>query len=493
MAPFLVTLPWSTPNQILIIEVTDANGNVTTDSAQLVLALSDCTLVFSGIPSSGILNQSDCLAPGCTSVDQEVTVLLAGDCGTVDTLALLQDRNTVDQVQLTGELSATFTLSIGTGDSFTLEGIGLSSGAAVASSGVTDIFADFVPPTVSFVAQEVEGFTTAASGSSVTYNMDSDQNGALAGMQFHVALQTDDPGGNLVGGSLVSLSADSGAGETIIDGGSLPATFDQAPSTNELKFLTVGDQATWTITATVEDFAGNVATTSFTANVDLQAPEEVILAPIAADAVGTRLPSVPLSWITPASNTDGTGEAIANFEVRYSLLPITSQASFDTACIATSIPGASAVPNPGPVGEENSYTVSGPDSRPAVQENGSPCKFAASTEGTVLLCRQGDRRRATSPDHGNGSTSTDAAVALRHLDPQIGDGEMLNTKYVAGVGDLNSDGLGDAVIGERERAGSWFMVMKRTVRQAMDDLVLTGASGTFHVHCNPAPLWAPPS
>ena len=64
VAPFFVTLPYgSTPNQILIIEVTDANGNVTTDSAQLVLALSDCTLVFSGIPSSGILNQSDCLPP----------------------------------------------------------------------------------------------------------------------------------------------------------------------------------------------------------------------------------------------------------------------------------------------------------------------------------------------------------------------------------------------------------------------------------------------
>lgn len=484
IAPFAITLPYAdTSFMRVVVEVSDSAGNKTSAVSDITLTLSNCVLILNGVPLSGIFNMEDCPVEGCTSLDADIEVVLSGACGSVDTLSLNKDGDPIGTASVDENLSASFSLALQSGDSFQLEAIGSSAGIALASTGTLNILADFIAPTLDFVSATVEGVTTPATGGSELYGIESDQNSALPGLQFHVSMTATDDG--LVGGNLVSVTASAGSGSSIIDGGALPVEFDANSFNQELKFLTLGDQDTWTVTATAEDNAGNMATSSFTATVDLMAPEEVVVDPVDANDVNSRLPAFPLTWNAPAANSDGTGGTVTSYAIRYSLLPINTEEDFNTACTVEGIPGAASMPTP--TEEPAAYVVSGPDARPdEVTENGSACKLAPTPDGApyYFAVRATDAAGNMSPISGAGTASSDAAtLRFAKITPLQPDGNTYYQKYVFGVGDVNGDTLGDLVIGGKQSHGFCIIYghAGSDAANLIDDMVIENATGDHHL------------
>lgn len=69
--------------------------------------------------------------------------------------------------------------------------------------------------------------------------------------------------------------------------------------------------------------------------------------------------NITLSWVWPGDDGTLQGGTIAGYELRYSASAITNS-NFSSAALITSLPGAPALPAPGPAGSVGSYSITLP-------------------------------------------------------------------------------------------------------------------------------------
>jgi len=480
-----ITIPGGTTDysQIVVTAVDDA-GNVATEVANLTIQLSNCALAFSNVPFDGIYNAGDCSSPGCSSLETTANVILTGACaGQVAEVQFLKDGVPDAQLIVPGSLEVSFPLTLNDGDQFAMEAIAVGGGVPP-STGQINVLADFTAPTVNFVAANVDGFDSPGTGASETWGLNADQDGATPGCQWHARIGISDAGP--AGGNITGITATATSGNELPIG-SFPVTISEFPFTYDAKFLTVGDQTSWTITVVAEDAAGNAGSASFEAETDLLAPSAAALLAIDDGDVNARLPAFPLTWSAPADNADGSGGPVSSYEVRYSPLPIDNEDDFNAACSTDSLLGMGAPPTPAAPGSEETLVIAGPDPRAAnTLENGTLCKFSTHTDGSPwhFAVRAFD-------DAGNGSpisaatTTSSTAAQLNFTRIMVAESLAADTspfaQYVFAAGDINADGRGDLVVGGRKAHG--FCVVyghPNNPTGTIDEIVIASDSGPNH-------------
>jgi hypothetical protein len=240
-------------------------------------------------------------------------------------------------------------------------------------------------------------------------------------------------------------------------GAALPVAITALPFTRDFLFVTLPNASSGPVTVTATDAAGNEATASFDATVDLSAPSEVELLPLDPAELHPRLPAVVLRWSAPSSDPGGDAP-VASYDIRYAPFPIVDAPSFEAACPAQDVLGADAVPTPGAPGSDEVFVLSGPDPRPAnVTSGGTACKFATRTDGgawhfAVRATDAAGNASAITPASG---ASTDA-LRLRYT--KVTPSEAFPAsgnlqRYAWSIGDVNSDGLADTAFGGRDTSG----------------------------------------
>ena len=478
----LVTLPIlaATTWHRVTVEARDALGNKTSQTVDIEVVLTSCILSFANLPADGVYNAADCAGSGCSSIDAALLVQFVGPCGGVDTLTLYKDGVPVGQETSLAAQEATFPLTFADGEQFTLWAELTTGGSLVAETGQFDVMVDLTAPSVAFVAANVLGFQTPASGATEVYGMAADQTpGSVDTLEIHLRVTATDADG----GRITGMTATSGAGTVALATGDIPADVVGAPSTFDFQFVSLPDQGDYTVTVLLEDAAGNAAVASFQATVDISPPEEVVLEPIdAATDVAPRLPAVTLTWQPPASNTGIAGGAAALYEVRYSTSPIDTDADWTDACKASDLPFVAALPTPGdPTGAvADTYVVRGPDPRSI---NTAACKFAVQplNPGYYFAVRAQDAAGNWSPISGAGTTFTDAttlnyAKVTHSLTSPNGNTTKLEDKVWA-IGDINGDGYDDAALGGQTMSGFCIIYGKDTGGALIPDLDLAASSG----------------
>jgi len=352
----------------VIVRLADAAGNVTEEAHNVTVTTAACQVVLSNLPSSTFYNATSCTnGLSCASADLEIAANQIGFC-VADTIELLVNGAVVATSPLTS-FSGTFDLSVLDGATFTLQARLTLVGAPVTASAEEQRTADFTPPTVAFVAADIDGFMTPANGDNVTFNAELDLDAGTAGMQFHAALSVADL--NASGGFIASVTATDGA--TTVDltafNFAIPGEIVGAtPIITDLREMTLGDGATWSVVASATDAAGNPGTSSFTAVVDVTRPGSVTVSNVVFDK---RRPALsPLSW-TAVGDNGMTGGAVADYLVRYSAVPF-DDSNWTDACDFQDIYGSDVMPAPGAPGAAMSVSLGGPDSRAF----SDACKFA---------------------------------------------------------------------------------------------------------------------
>jgi hypothetical protein len=435
----VVTVPVATTPDYLILTVAvmDAVGNVATVSNNLTITLSACTLSFGGL-ASGPVGNSACATPNadCASADLTYSVQLVGACGGVTSVDLYEGGALATSAAVSGA-SATFTRTYAHNTDTTLEARGSDAQGGEISTGQRTLLVDLVSPVAAFVATDVNGFTTPASGATVNYSEGDDQGGA-DGLQINVAVDVSDDG--LGDGTITSLTA---GGTPISSAPSVPVGILGTSFSVDFTNVTLPEATDSTVELEVQDAAGNTATTTFTYSADITAP-----APLAVtlDSFNRRRPSVTLSWTSPADGVE--------LDVRYSLSPI-SEVSFDSACQASAIPGAASYPTPS--GGADTYTVSGPDTR----DPSDPCHFIMRTDDVpyYFAVRIRDAAGNWSPI---GPTSVVSSTDLRLRFAQVSvDDSAYNSahdddydKRISPIGDINNDGFADFALGGNTSYGN---------------------------------------
>lgn len=465
------------------VEVRDALGNKTTQTANVQVTLTACVLSFTNLPVDGYYNASDCAAPGCSSIAASLNVQFVGPCNGVDMLTLYKDGVPIGQATELGTQEASFPITLTDGDAFTIWAELTSGGGLVAETGNFDVVVDLTNPTVAFTAATVLGFATPATGATVTWGMTADQTpGSTATIEVHLRTTVTGAG---VDGQIVSLTATGGGGPVALATSETPVSVTGSPFVHDFKFVSIPDQDVYTVTVTVADAAGNQASASFQATVDISPPEEVVIEPIDAllDVV-PRLPAITLKWQPPASNTGIAGGAAASYEIRYSTEPISTEADWTDACLASALPFVAAPPTPGdPAGVTmDTYMVRGPDPR-SINTNVA-CKFAVQPDakGWYFAVRAKDAAGNQSPVTGGGAAFTDAATLnyakITHtVVPPQGTPQRMEDKVWA-IGDINGDGYDDLAVGGYEMSGFCIVYGHDGAGNPLADVALAATSGT---------------
>lgn len=473
-----VTVPaGTTPYYLFIVTVTDDVGNEASQSAGVEIQLQACQVSLMGFTPGGYLNNSACPSPGqnCESVERTLTVSVTPACGAVDEVRLFVNGSQSQQkpFQTNPEtLQHTFTDETAP----TLEARVYAGAGLQGSSGVLAVTVDLTDPAVAF--------TAPLAGSSNAWGIAADEDAVGPGFQKSVTMQADDA--NLVGGKVTALVYAHGSGTDALSPTNLtiPYTFTSRPATLSFNRVTLADQTEGTVRVTVQDKAGNIAVSVFTATVDLLPPAAPTL-----QVTGTnpRRPAVGLQWVAPGDNGDQAGTSAAAYDIRFSTLPIVTANDFEAACQVTGLAYTDPIPAPAVQGTTETFTITGPDVRPPdVQENGKPCKFQTGTSGFAgysVAIRALD-------DVGNASPVSSGAVASVDLalrDARFtGSGAPWNgadfQRRVYGIGDVNGDGLGDAALGGG--AANAFCIVYghgAGADRVVNDLTFTAGSGTDYL------------
>ncbi|MBR56649.1 MAG: hypothetical protein CMH54_01180 [Myxococcales bacterium] len=437
-----ITVPFtSTPYHVVRARVFDANGNVAEDRADFEVVVNECSAGLSGLPVGGTVNNANCATPGedCAQASMEVRVVFVGPCAGIATAQLQKDGSDILSPQPVILDEAVFTVPFDDGDSFLLSGIGLDlTETELANTGGTAISVDLSDPVISFVSQDVGGFTTAASGGTVLVGLADDQAPLSADVQIPVAIDIDDASGSA---TINSIKIDGTDSVPALLSPSLPHSIAALPSNEVVYGVTLSHGDGQAVVVEVADDAGNTATATFTANVDTIAPDAPT---VSIDSIDRRMPLIDLSW-TATADDGNTGDSVSSYDVRYSKNPITA-GNFDSACSADLLPGTTFDPVPAAPGDTSSYTIAGPDPRnPTTEAN---CHFITSTtaQDWYIAVRALD-------DVGNASDlATSAMVSTDELVYHVGrishtggNGFFHYTAY--DLGDLDGDGLGDVAMG----------------------------------------------
>ena len=447
-APVLVTLPFgNTVHYKFRLTVNDAAGNATVATRGFDVVLSGCLVKLTGLPANALLNTQSCKTPGqdCASVTLPLTASFVGPCGTPTTIQLLKGGTQFANVAPTGQ-TGTFQVTILDGDNTDLEAVVLQGTTQKGASGKLGIAADLSNPTISFASATVLGSPTV-SGSAALQGKAQDLNPSMPDHQVHLQLALADA--HLDGGKLTALDRTAGGITAPLGNASVsaPATLTSSPQLLDVQYASLLANQANTLSATVQDTFGNVATATLTVTVDWLAPAVLTLDALDAAHLNARRPSATLTF--DAVGSDGLVGKAAKYIVRYTKKPMTSQADFDAACDAGQIPGY-ASPTPTDAGKPDAVTVAGPDGR----NPSDLCKFTPFTDNGVssyyFAVAAMDAAGNTGPMSNVVSTDKLRLHYLR-LTNSGGPGSTYDVQAlrarVFGVGDLNGDGFGDVGIG----------------------------------------------
>ena len=437
-----ITVPFTTtPYHVVRARVYDENGNISEDRADFEVVVNDCSAGLTGLPVGGTINNSNCATPGedCAQASLEIRVVFVGPCAGIATAQLQQDGGNILGPQPVILDEAIFTVPFDDGASFQLSGIGLDlTETELANTGGHAVDVDLADPTISFVSQDVGGFTTAATGGTILVGLADDQAPLSAGVQIPVAIDIDDSSGSA---TINSVTIDGVASAPTNLSPSLPHSVAVLPSNEVVYGVTLSHGNGQAVVVEVADGAGNTATTSFTADVDTIAPDAPT---VAIDLIDRRMPLIDLSW-TATADDGSTGDSVSSYDVRYSKLPITA-ANFDSACSADLLPGTTFEAVPSAPGLSSIYTIAGPDPRDPLTE--ANCHFATSTtaQDWYVAVRALD-------DVGNASDLSASAMVntnelvfhFARVSHSGGNGFFHYKAY--SLGDLDGDGLGDVAMG----------------------------------------------
>jgi hypothetical protein len=488
----VVAVPLADPTTYhrLGVEARDALGNGTRREVPFTVQLTDCVVSLSGLPVGGKYNNTLCATnPGqnCASVADSLTVTFTTACVGTDTLALYKDGAELAATAEIVNQSATFDVTFANGESFSLSARAREGAVTVGDSGGTPVLVDLHDPVPLFVAADVDGFTTPATGETVLYGIAQDQQPASTGsVEIHVRLTATDTMG-LAGGRVSSIAR--GATPLQPSNVTLPYTIPAGPFALDLKNLPLPDGGPYTVRVTVTDAAGNSATTAFVATADTVRPAAVALEEIPASDVHPRRPSVTVRWPAVADN-GATGAAAARYQVRYSYAPIASDAAFDAACdVADLVPGLP-LPTPAAPGTPEEFTLDGPDARPP----DDPCRLVTTLDPRPIYVavKALDAAGNASP-LGVDSVRSTSDVHLRWT--TIGGDEVTIASQVAkevwAIGDLDGDGLQDMALSYMNMFGpGWVCVVYGHADDpelTVDPYVLDGPERAAHV-CLSMPL-----
>lgn len=444
----LATLPVSKSPDYMLLTATvkDAAGNTVTTTSQLTITLSDCSAVVAGLPAGGFVGNALCPTSGsdCDSVELSFQVLLVGACAAVTGVDLYEGGAKVATATVT-DAAAAFTRTFTHGAPLVLEA--KDAGDPSLSTGAKTYQTDLKDPVPAFVVKAFGSFSTPASGSNTMWNKASDRS-PTAGLQVHLSLDVTDDG--LGDGTVDSVTA-GGAPLTVTP--ALPIDITGASFSVDILNVTVPEAADETLMATVSDAAGNTATTSFTFTADTVIPGALALT---IDGFNRRRPTLDLSWTATADN-GASGTAAAEYDIRYSLLPITA-GNFESACQAANITGAAPLPTPGSPGAAETYSVSGPDYRGAgYTENGNDCYWVVRADGGTyhVAARVKDAAGNWSPLSASSVVDTQE-LALRSAKFAV-TGTMAHKDFegrCSAIGDINNDGFGDFAMGGGSHSGA---------------------------------------
>lgn len=455
-----LTIPGASTHHVLSVQAKDAAGNSATASANLSVELIACKVSLTGLPLDGVLNAGDCPdGTPCTSVTVPLGALVTGPCGSIDTISLYLDGVPIAQDPNAADYEASLATSFDDGTVGSLELIVTHQGKIVTTSGSIALLVDLSPPQVEFVKKTISGFQTPGTNESVLWGTGADQSPDQAGLQVHVALMVSDTGP--VGGQVYALQQETPSGLLPVAAVGLPGEITSLPFQKEVLFVTLPHAAKGNIVATAVDAAGNSGVASFAMEVDLLPPDAPNLEPLLPQDTVPRMPAVTLRFAPPADDAAIIASGPAkSLDVRYSRLPITTEAEFLAACKMENIPGGLPTPEilPPGVGLVQQVVISGPDPRPAnVLENGNPCKFVTLTDnGTYWFAvRAQDDAGNLSPFVTASTTSTnDLRLRYATITPTLMAPQLINfQRTVAAIGDVNGDGLGDVALGGQSSHG----------------------------------------
>lgn len=241
--------------------------------------------------------------------------------------------------------------------------------------------------------------------------------------------------------------------------------------------------------ATAKDTAGNTGTASITVAVDLLPPDSPNIQPLLPEDTVPRMPAITLRFAPPADDGGNVASGPAKaLDIRYSRLPITTEAEFLAACKAANIPGGLPAPDvlPPGVGLFQEVVISGPDPRPAdVEENGNLCKFVTLTNSTPywFAVRAQDEAGNVSPFVSASTVSTtDLRLRYATVTPTLAAPQLIHfQRTVAAIGDVNGDGLGDVAMGGQNSHGFCIVFGHATEDGFWSNLVIDSSEGPHHL------------
>lgn len=442
-----LTIPFGqTANYVFRVIATDTNGNKTTVDRNFKVSLSGCLVSLSGIPAGGLVNTSKCATPGanCASADVDVTAEYVGPCGNVDAIKLFKGSTELASKAPTSS-AATFTVAFADGDDVKIEAKAMVGSNEAGTSGGVSVKADLTNPTVTFVAGTVAGESTPGGSGTALQGNANDLDVGKNGHQLHLLIRANDTA--LSGGKLVSLQNVSGASAVDISSSlTLPSSYSANGQVDvEAKFLTLTENATTKVRATVQDAAGNSGTADLDVKIDWTAPSAPTIAALTDADINARRPYVKLNFKAVGDDGDSTGTA-ASYEVVYSKSAIGDTAAFEAACKASALT-ATKIPTPAAAGSNETIVVEGPDAR----ASSSTCKFvAASDNGTTTYYFA--VRAVDAAGNKSAISNVISTTALRLQFAKVSStvspwDTNSNFQRVTAIGDVNGDGLADIAIG----------------------------------------------